>query len=95
MHLKYNLSRGHLSPAFYHSKIADEYKRSFYFWNIFPQNKNLNNGLWKRLEHFGKDLIMNHKMDEVYVYSGTLFMPKKECVTCAEFRENFVFSKHI
>ena len=74
----FKIDRGHLIPAGNHIKHADEYNRTFFYWNIFPQNSYLNRGAWLTAEHLARDLVRIQGIDKLYVYSGTLFLTKSE-----------------
>jgi len=74
----FKIDRGHLIPAGNHIKHADKYNRTFFYWNIFPQNSYLNRGAWLTAEHLARDLVRSQGIDKLYVYSGTLFLTKSE-----------------
>lgn len=49
-------------------------KETYILTNAFPQNHELNNGPWKRLENKIRDLITNNLCVEIF--TGTLFIPE-------------------
>lgn len=66
-------SRGHMTPAANNKCDQKSMDDSFYLSNIVPQDFENNGGFWNRLEIFCKNLV--ERYDDVYVYSGPLYLP--------------------
>eukprot|EP01028_Stygiella_incarcerata_P004911 TRINITY_DN2129_c0_g1_i1.p1 TRINITY_DN2129_c0_g1~~TRINITY_DN2129_c0_g1_i1.p1 ORF type:complete len:406 (+),score=94.98 TRINITY_DN2129_c0_g1_i1:78-1220(+) len=82
-YLRSGLSRGHMAPAGA-QKTMSEMQDSFNLTtNILPQDFDCNAFLWRRLEHWTKEISVNHQ--GVYVISGPIFRPQ-EGTNCVEYQ---------
>jgi len=64
--------RGHLAPdRDFVYNISAEYE-VMSMTNIVPQNKNLNRGLWKKIETYVRDL--SFRFDSLEVVTGVLYL---------------------
>jgi len=75
--------RGHLAPAGNNTQNEEVMSESFFLSNMVPQVPNHNRGIWKQLETFVRDWVVDHGMD-IYVISGTVY--NKEYKTIGEGR---------
>ena len=75
--------RGHLAPAGNNTQNEQVMSESFFLSNMVPQVPNHNRGIWKQLETFVRDWVVDHGMD-IYVISGTAY--NKEYKTIGEGR---------
>jgi endonuclease G, mitochondrial len=75
--------RGHLAPAGNNTQNDQVMSESFFLSNMVPQVPNHNRGIWKQLETFVRDWVVDHGMD-LYVISGTAY--NKEFKTIGEGR---------
>ena len=75
--------RGHLAPAGNNTQNEEVMSESFFLSNMVPQVPNHNRGIWKQLETFVRDWVVDHGMD-IYVISGTVY--NKEFKTIGEGR---------
>ena len=66
--------RGHLAPAGNNTQNAEVMSESFFLSNMVPQVPNHNRGIWKQLEDYVRDWVMENNMD-LYVISGTMYQP--------------------
>ena len=71
------LDRGHLAPAADSSDQKD-INDTFYMTNIAPQVAAFNRGYWASLERMVRSLALHSDFDHLYVYSGPLFLPKRD-----------------
>jgi len=69
-YMKYGGSYGHNAPAGFHKDSLKNYKSTFLFSNISPQEVVFNSGLWVLLESFCKKLINKYK--HVIVLTGNI-----------------------
>lgn len=67
--------RGHLAPAADMKWSKEAMEESFYLSNVSPQNKNLNRGVWKKLEELCRDKAELY--GEVVIVTGPVFNGKK------------------
>ena len=67
--------RGHMTPADDMSTL-DEMKKSFLLSNMTPQNKNLNRGAMKKLEHD----IKKNKSGTIYILTGAVYDDKPKTI---------------
>ncbi|MEQ8524690.1 DNA/RNA non-specific endonuclease [Gracilimonas sp.] len=76
--------RGHLAPL--GSLDGNQnYFETNYLSNITPQKTNLNQGPWKVLERFERDIITTHKLSNyIIVYTGTLYEREMETMPRAD-----------
>lgn len=65
--------RGHLVPAGDNTQSADIMSESFVLSNMIPQNPNHNRGIWKQLETYVRNWVVEGK--DIYVISGTTYNP--------------------
>ncbi len=75
-HPELQADRGHQAPLAAFKNCPDA-SQSNYLSNITPQNKNLNQGVWKRLEEKVREIVREGKV--AYVMTGPLYefdMPK-------------------
>ncbi|EDQ85432.1 uncharacterized protein MONBRDRAFT_34300 [Monosiga brevicollis MX1] len=71
--------RGHLAAAANHRQHLEAMKSTFFYSNIAPQvGKGMNRGAWNNLEIYTRRLARDN---EVYVISGSLFVPQNGQVT--------------
>jgi len=75
--------RGHLAPAGNNTQNEEVMSESFFLSNMVPQVPNHNRGIWKQLETFVRDWVVDNGMD-LYVISGTAY--NKEYKTIGEGR---------
>lgn len=68
--------RGHMAPAADMKWSKQAMEESFYLSNVSPQNKNLNRGVWKRLEELTRDKAELY--GRVIVVTGPIFNGKGE-----------------
>ncbi|KAJ3216784.1 nuclease [Dinochytrium kinnereticum] len=68
--------RGHLVPAADVVMSQEAVNETFLMTNISPQVANFNRGLWASFERFARGLV--NVMDDVYVITGPLYLPKLE-----------------
>ena len=64
--------RGHLAPAGNNTQNDQVMSESFFLSNMVPQVPNHNRGIWKQLEEYVRDWVVDHNMD-IYVISGTIY----------------------
>lgn len=64
--------RGHLAPAGNNTQNQEVMSESFFLSNMVPQVPNHNRGIWKQLEEYVRDWVVDHNMD-IYVISGTIY----------------------
>ncbi len=68
--------RGHLAPAADYRLTQEDNDNSFYLSNMSPQEgPNFNQHYWKYLEIAIRKLAEQDDVEEVYVFTGPLFMP--------------------
>ena len=68
--------KGHMVPALDSKRSLRAYKETFYLTNTCPQvGKGFNQGYWQELERFTRGLT--EKYEEIYVQTGSLYLPKK------------------
>jgi endonuclease G len=65
--------RGHISPAGNNTQSDIIMSESFFLSNMMPQVPNNNRGIWKQLETFIRNWVMEGK--DIYVVSGTVYAP--------------------
>lgn len=70
--------QGHLAAAANHKWCQEAYNDTFLISNMVPQEKKLNNGVWKTIENYCRDKAMNDKVCNVHVYSGPLYLKGKK-----------------
>ncbi len=75
--------RGHLAPAGNNTQSEQVMSESFFLSNMVPQVPNHNRGIWKQLETFVREWVVDNGMD-LYVISGTVY--NKEFKTIGEGR---------
>jgi endonuclease G len=75
--------RGHLAPAGNNTQNQEVMSESFFLSNMVPQVPNHNRGIWKQLETFVREWVVDNGMD-LYVISGTAY--NKEFKTIGEGR---------
>ncbi len=68
--------RGHLAAAANHMWCQEAYKDTYLISNMTPQMSNINNGIWKTLENYCRNLI--DKVRNVHVYTGPLYQNNDE-----------------
>ncbi len=68
--------RGHLAAAANHMWCQEAYKDTYLISNMTPQVSNINNGIWKTLENYCRNLI--DKVRNVHVYTGPLYQNNDE-----------------
>jgi endonuclease G, mitochondrial len=73
--------RGHLAPAGNNTQSEQVMSESFFLSNMVPQVPNNNRGIWKQLETFVREWVVDNGMD-LYVISGTVY--NKEFKTIGE-----------
>jgi endonuclease G len=64
--------RGHLAPAGDNTQNDEIMSQSFLLSNMVPQVPNNNRGIWKQLETFVREWVLENNMD-LYVVSGTIY----------------------
>jgi len=67
--------RGHLAPAADMRGDQDAMRDTFALGNVIPQNPELNRRYWSRVEGFVRHLT--RRFDHVHVYTGPLYLPKR------------------
>ncbi len=65
--------RGHLAAAANHTWCQEAYKDTYLISNMTPQMSNINNGIWKTLEFYCRNLIDKDEVRNVHVYTGPLY----------------------
>lgn len=70
-YIKSGYDSGHIVAARNHQEYPS-CSETFFLSNIAPQLSGFNNGVWKTLEIYTRNLKQNH--ERVYVFSGTLFL---------------------
>ena len=68
--------RGHMAPAADMKWSKQAMEESFYLTNVSPQNKNLNRGVWKKLEELTRDKAELY--GRVIVVTGPIFNGTKQ-----------------
>lgn len=68
--------KGHLVPAADAVSSEKAASDTFYFSNAFPQVPNFNQGYWKSVEKYVRDLVNDY--DVVEVFTGPLFIPQPD-----------------
>ncbi|XP_069799293.1 endonuclease G, mitochondrial [Dendropsophus ebraccatus] len=68
--------RGHLAAAANHRWSQKAMDETFILSNVLPQNPNLNQYAWNKLEKYCRGLTKSNK--NVYVCTGPIFLPKME-----------------
>ena len=68
--------RGHLAPAADMKWSKQAMEESFYLSNVSPQNKNLNRGVWKKLEELCRDKAELY--GEIVIITGPVFNGNKQ-----------------
>ncbi|MBQ4063318.1 MAG: DNA/RNA non-specific endonuclease [Bacteroidaceae bacterium] len=68
--------RGHMAPAADMKWSKQAMEESFYLSNVSPQNKNLNRGVWKKLEELTRDKAELY--GRVVVVTGPIFNGNKQ-----------------
>lgn len=68
--------RGHLAAAANHKWSQKAMDETFILSNVYPQNPNLNQNAWNKLEKSCRGLTRSNR--NVYVCTGPLFLPKRE-----------------
>ena len=68
-------SRGHMCPAGDNKWSADAMSETFLLSNVCPQDRNLNSGLWNRIEMDCRKWARNY--GGVYIVCGPLFYDKE------------------
>lgn len=63
--------RGHLAPAGNNTQSDDIMSESFFLSNMIPQVPNNNRGIWKQLETYVRNWVLEDK--DIYVVSGTIY----------------------
>lgn len=63
--------RGHLVPAGDNTQNDEVMSESFFLTNMVPQVPNHNRGIWKQLETFVRNWVLEGK--DIYVVSGTIY----------------------
>jgi len=63
--------RGHISPAGNNTQNAAIMSESFFLSNMMPQVPNNNRGIWKQLETYIRNWVMEG--NDIYVVSGTVY----------------------
>lgn len=74
------MTRGHLATAANHRWCREAYQDVNIENNMAPQHFALNNGIWKKLEHYCQNKIQNdieNKTRNVHVYTGPLYIYKE------------------
>lgn len=69
-YMKHGGSYGHNAPAGFHKNSIEDYKSTFLFSNISPQEVVFNSGLWVLLENFCKKMINKYK--KVVIITGNI-----------------------
>jgi len=64
--------RGHLAPAGNNTQNQEVMSESFFLSNMVPQVPNHNRGIWKQLEEYVRNWVVDYNMD-IYVISGTIY----------------------
>lgn len=64
--------RGHLAPAADMKWSEEVMSESFYMSNMSPQKPWFNRGIWKKLEEYVRDLVLQN--DSILVISGPVFI---------------------
>lgn len=67
-----NWDKGHMVPKADLKWSNKAYEESFFFTNVCPQNRTLNNGAWKTVENKVRD--MAEKYGQIYVVCGPVFI---------------------
>lgn len=67
--------RGHMAAAANHKSSQSAMNDTFLLSNIAPQNPDLNQRLWNRLEQMCRSLTKHHR--GVFVCTGPLFLPHR------------------
>ena len=63
--------RGHLAPGANNNKTDLMMSESFFLSNMMPQVPNNNRGIWKQLETYIRDWVMEGK--DIYLVTGTFY----------------------
>lgn len=71
--------RGHLAPAGDNTQNEKIMSESFFLSNMVPQVPNNNRGIWKQLETFVREWVLENNMD-LYVVSGTIYSNKSKTI---------------
>jgi len=71
--------RGHLAPAGDNTQNEKIMSESFFLSNMVPQVPNNNRGIWKQLETFVREWVLENDMD-LYVVSGTIYSNKSKTI---------------
>uniref|UniRef100_A0A8C1WL13 Uncharacterized protein n=1 Tax=Cyprinus carpio TaxID=7962 RepID=A0A8C1WL13_CYPCA len=67
--------RGHLAAAANHMWCQEAYNDTYLISNMTPQIKSINNGIWKTLEYYCRNIIYNDdRVRNVHVYTGPLYL---------------------
>ncbi|MGI6718845.1 MAG: DNA/RNA non-specific endonuclease [Bacteroidales bacterium] len=78
--------RGHMVPAGDMKWSEQAMYETFYFSNICPQNRNLNNGVWHNLEKQVRDLAIQKK--QIFIICGPIINNEDKVRTIGD---SFVF----
>jgi endonuclease G len=70
--------RGHLSPAGDNTQTEEIMSESFFLTNMVPQVPNHNRGIWKQLETYIRNWVLEGK--DIYVVTGTAYSPGYETI---------------
>ena len=70
--------RGHLAPAGNNTLSAEIMSESFFLSNMVPQVPNNNRGIWKQLETYVRNWVLEGK--DIYVISGTIYAPNYQTI---------------
>ncbi len=73
--LEKNYQQGHLAAAANHTWCQEAYLATYLLTNMIPQLSDSNQGVWKTLEKYCRDLAKDG--GNVHVYSGPLYLCKK------------------
>lgn len=72
------LDRGHLAPSGNHLLSRDVNSATFFLTNMSPQvGVGFNRAYWRRLEQSIRDRAKQDSVEELYVFTGPLFMPEE------------------
>ncbi|XP_075691306.1 endonuclease G, mitochondrial [Rhinoderma darwinii] len=85
--------RGHLAAAANHRWSQTAMDETFILSNVYPQNPNLNQYAWNKLEKYCRGLTKSNK--NVYVCTGPLFLPKTEADGKTYVRYQVIGANHI
>ncbi|RHZ79423.1 hypothetical protein Glove_146g33 [Diversispora epigaea] len=78
-YFKSGFDRGHLAPAADAKFSQEALNETFLLTNIAPQvGSGFNRDYWAFFEEFCRRLVTNEKFSDVYIFTGTAYLPKKE-----------------